>query len=440
MNKIVLFGAGRSSLYLINYLNDWCINNNYTFIICDKTVAYAQQHTKNSSSIEWQEVDIFNVDEISVIIDRAALVISLLPASMHIHIAKLCLKHRCNMATASYISDEMKSLNEQAKEMGLIFLNELGLDPGLDHLSAIKTLHLMQQKGYTATHFESYCGGLVQNESDGENPWKYKFTWNPRNVVVAGQGGAALFRRVGLERIVPYHQLFNYTSLFTIHENKYEGYPNRDSLKYEETYGIKGIPTLVRGTLRKEGYCSAWQVLVLLGLTDDSVTLHLPLNFTLKQWIASYLPENNSLQEAIMKYTNCSKIEIEKLKWLGLFSDEKLPMNIGTSAQILEEVLKKKWALQANDKDLIVMLHQFNFERNGETKRIQLQLELIGENAQYTAMAKTVGLPLAIGCRLILEKKISSRGVLMPIDKEWYEPILTELEMFGIVFKELELE
>ncbi|MDI1232955.1 MAG: saccharopine dehydrogenase C-terminal domain-containing protein, partial [bacterium] len=282
----------------------------------------------------------------------------------------------------------------------------------------------------------SYCGGLVANNSDGDNPWKYKFSWNPRNVVLAGAGAPALFLKNNELKLVPYHQLFKHIETFEIENaGSFEAYANRDSLKYMALYNLEQVSSMKRGTLRKKGYAAAWQVIVELGLTDDSIALQFSKGTTLSQWLATYLPNGHGdLKTELRLLTHCGEDEIAKLEWLGLFGHEKLPLISGTSAQILEEILKPKWHLSASDKDLIVMLHKIGYMQNGIQYWRSVHMTLEGESDTHTAMAKTVGLPLAIACKLILENKIQTKGVLAPVTEEFYEPVLKELENFGIYF------
>ncbi len=440
MKSVLVFGAGRSSLYLLEYLQKWCITNTAQLIVCDKDISFVAQHIAEKTAITFQEIDVFDIEKIAIKIQESILVISLLPATIHYHIAKLCLQYGKNLATASYISNEMALLNEEAMAKGLIFLNELGLDPGIDHLSAMQIMDNIKKDGGEITSFESYCGGLVADKCDGDNPWKYKFSWNPRNVILAGQGAPAQYQKNETLKVIPYHQLFNHTDTFQIESyGELEGYPNRDSLKYIELYKLHHIKTMIRGTLRKKGYCSAWQVFISLGLTDDTTQLQFKDNATLQTLLKTYLPASNlELKTQIKNYTHCTNTEIEKLAWLGFFSEEKLPLLNGTSAQILEELLKVKWRLNNDDKDLVVMLHKIGYIKNGQQKTITSSFVLEGASNTHTAMSKTVGLPLAIGCKLILENKVRTRGVLAPLTPEFYEPILAELAVNGVIFTEVE--
>jgi saccharopine dehydrogenase-like NADP-dependent oxidoreductase len=435
VKNILVFGAGRSSLFLVEYLSTYCDAQALELVVCDKDTSYAREHARVGAAVRFLEIDIRDTETVSALVASAELVVSLLPAALHIQIAGFCLLHKKNLATASYISDEMKALHEQVRDHGLLFLNECGLDPGIDHMSAMKMLDHIRKNGGDIIGFESYCGGLVADEDDGNNPWKYKFSWNPRNVVLAGQGAPALYLDNGKLRLVPYHQLFRHVKSFNIDGyGMLEGYPNRDSLKYRELYGLDHIEDMVRGTLRKTGYASAWQVFVDLGMTDDTTEVTWG-DTSFSDWLNMYLPDSElGIRENLQKYTGCSGPELEKFDWLGFFGNEKLPLLKSTSAQQLEEILKIKWQLMPEDKDLVVMLHRITYRKNEEIFLDQATMVLTGESNTHTAMAKTVGLPLAIACKLILEGKIGAKGVMAPVLPEIYEPVLEELKGFGIDF------
>jgi saccharopine dehydrogenase-like NADP-dependent oxidoreductase len=438
VNQILVFGAGRSSLFLIEILERYCQSHPFQLLVCDKDVAYAKANFVQSKNVTYQTLDIFNQDEVEALVQNSSLIVSMLPAALHINIAKLCLKHKKNLATASYVSDDMKALHQDVVSKGLVFLNEIGLDPGIDHMSAMQMMDAIKQKGGKIIGFKSFTGGLIADEDDGDNPWKYKFTWNPRNVVVAAQGPPATYLQDNHIKLMPYHKIFSESIDFSIpNYGTLEGYPNRDSLKYIELYGLHNIKTILRGTLRKPGFCSAWNVFVTLGMTDDSVQLKFPEHTTLNTWLKSYLPgEQTNQKEYIKSYCQCSDLDVQKLEWLGFFAEDKLPLCSGSSAQILEAVLTPKWKLQNDDKDLIVMLHEIEYELNGKSHTHTATLVLNGENSTRTAMAKTVGSPLALGCIQILEDKITQKGVLAPMSKEIYEPVLEQLHKLGIQFIE----
>jgi saccharopine dehydrogenase (NADP+, L-glutamate forming) len=409
----------------------------------DISLAAAQARILSSVHVKAIEFNILNEQASHQAIAQHDVVISLMPANLHPLVAKICLLYRKHLLTASYVSDEMKSFNEEAKSQNLLFLNECGLDPGIDHMSAMQIIDKIKSDGGELNSFESFTGGLIAPETDPLNPWRYKFTWNPRNVVMAGQG-TARFLQDGHYKFIPYQQLFNrITPVVVPGFGEYEGYANRDSLKYLETYGLHNIKTMLRGTLRNKGYCSAWNVLVQLGCCDDSYAMEGVEQMTHIEFINSFLVSSNTQHtvDAICKLFSLAKDgqEIARLKWSGLFSDERVGLTSGTPAQILEHILNKKWKLAPGDKDFIVMWHRFLFSHRGQQKEIQSYLTVTGDNEIQTAMAKTVGLPLGIAARLLLQNKITSRGVVIPVLKEIYEPILHELSTLGITMTEREI-
>ncbi|MGZ3919383.1 MAG: saccharopine dehydrogenase C-terminal domain-containing protein, partial [Bacteroidia bacterium] len=370
-------------------------------------------------------------------------VISMLPAFMHGDVARDCVEYGKHMATASYVSAEMKALHETAKEKGLILLNECGLDPGIDHASAMKVIDEIKEKGGEVVSFKSFCGGLVAPESN-DNPWGYKFSWNPRNVVLAGQGTAQYLDR-GLMKFIPYNRLF--TQIDTIEIEPYgmfDAYANRDSIGYIDVYGLYSINTMLRGTLRQRGYCKAWNVFIKLGLTDDTSKITHAGELTYTSLIDSFLPNTN--QSVKQKLRNLMKDEWddeveEMMEYLELFSDKKISMKEGSPAQLLQNLLEEKWKLKENDKDMIVMQHQFEYRlpESDKIHRLDSSLAVLGRDQHHTAMALTVGLPLAITVKNFLTNKFTSTGVVVPVTKEIYAPLLTELEKFGIIFNEKHL-
>jgi saccharopine dehydrogenase (NADP+, L-glutamate forming) len=365
----------------------------------------------------------------------------MLPASMHIILAEECVNFSKNLVTASYVSDQIKALNEKAIENDIIILNEIGLDPGIDHMSAKKVIDDIKNKGGKITSFKSYCGGLVAPEYDN-NPWNYKFTWNPRNVVLAGQSTASYISN-GNYKYIPYQQLFSrITEIEVLDEGKFEAYANRDSLSYREIYDLPNIPTMLRGTLRKKGFCDAWDIFVQLGMTDDTYQLSGVEHLTWKSFINSFLDydQSKSVEQKLAERFSTSNDVLNKLKWLGIFDDVNVNMKEGSPAQILQKLLESKLSLESNDKDMIVMQHLFEYELLGENKLLKSSLVLKGKDDLNTAMSMTVGLPVAIAVELILNNKIKSRGVLIPTDKEIYDPVLKKLEVFEIKFVEEEFK
>ncbi len=441
MRNILLIGAGRSSSSLITYLLNKSIVENLHITIADISLKNAENKIQDHKNGTALELDIFNEAERQTAIKHADIVISMLPAHLHLNIAKDCLTFGKNMVTASYISKEMKELNDEAVEKNLIFMNEIGLDPGIDHMSAMQVIDAIREKGGKMLLFESFTGGLVAPESD-DNLWNYKFTWNPRNVVLAGQGGAAKFLQEGRYKYIPYHKLFRRTEILHIEGyGKFEGYANRDSLKYKSVYNLDDILTLYRGTIRRVGYSRAWNIFVQLGMTDDSYTIEDSENMSYRDFTNSFLPYNPN-DSVELKLRHCLKIDQDDIIWeklleLNIFSPtKKVALKNATPAQILEKILKDSWTLKEDDKDMIVMQHLFGYELNGKKHQIESSMVCIGDNQTYTAMAKTVGLPVAIATLKILNKEIKTPGVQIPINKEVYEPILKELKENGIIFKE----
>jgi saccharopine dehydrogenase-like NADP-dependent oxidoreductase len=441
MNRILVLGAGRSSFSLISYLLEKAHLFDAQITIGDFSETVAREKVNNAARGTAVQFDIQNTEASRQAIAKADVVISLMPANLHPLVAKICLAEKKHLLTASYVSDEMKSFDEEAKARGLLFLNECGLDPGIDHMSAMQVIDGIRQRGGSLTSFESFTGGLIAPETDPENPWRYKFTWNPRNVVMAGQG-TAKFLFDEEYKYISYPQLFQRTTPITVPGfGEYEGYANRDSLKYMETYSLQDIKTMLRGTLRNRGYCSAWNVLVQLGCCDDSYLMEGVESMRHIDFIHAFLKVKE--ESAIEKLCSTFRLspdgeEIKRLRWSELFSEEKIGLDKGTPAQVLEHILNKKWKLNAGDKDFIVMWHRFRYMLNGKQKEIQAYLTATGDDEVNTAMAKTVGLPLAIAARLLVEGKIKSRGVVIPVIKEIYDPVLAELGKMGIKLVETE--
>jgi saccharopine dehydrogenase-like NADP-dependent oxidoreductase len=439
--RLLVLGAGRSSSALINYLLEASVNNQWEVIVGDFSKQAAEERIDNHPCGSAIQFDISNVEASRVVIAAVDLVVSLIPAHLHPKVARICLTEKKHLLTASYVSEEMNSFHAEALKNDILFLNECGLDPGLDHMSAMQVIDRIKNEGGNLTSFESFTGGLIAPATDPENPWRYKFTWNPRNVVLAGQG-TAKFLQEGSPKYIPYHQLFTRTTEVRVPGwGEYEGYANRDSLKYLETYGLVGINTMVRGTLRNRGYCNAWNVLVQLGCCDDTYQLENVNELTHRDFINLFLKSDLKTAEGnICKAfgLDANGEEMKRLVWSGFFSNEKVGLSAGSPAQVLEHILQKKWKLNTGDRDFIVMWHRFGFTLNGSEREIQAYLTCVGDDSTRTAMAKTVGLPLAIAAKLLLQNKIKSRGVVIPVTAEFYGPILKELADFKISLVEKE--
>jgi len=444
MQKILILGAGRSATSLIAYLHQRASENQWEITIGEMNLALAKEKTSEFPNAHLIEFDIENNEQVHEEISKTDLVISMLPARFHIIPAKKCAELGKNMVTASYLTDDIKELSSEYESKGAHCLMELGLDPGIDHMSAMKVLDRLREEGHELTAFETFTGGLLSEDRENDNPWKYKFTWNPRNVVLAGQGYVK-FIQEGRYKYIPYHHLFQRTEVIHIPGHGYfEGYANRDSLKYLDLYKLRGINTLYRGTLRRLGYCKGWDIFVQLGATEDTYELENVGELTHRQFINSFLQYNpgDSIELKLAHYLSIGleSEEMYKLKWLDLFTDELVGLDRGTPAQILEHILKKKWTLNEEDRDLIVMWHKFEYLDKGESKQIQAHMVVEGENQTDTAMSKTVGLPLAIAAENVLNGTINMPGVHIPTHKEIYEPILIELDKMGFEFSEREVE
>ncbi|HFA50645.1 MAG TPA: saccharopine dehydrogenase [Bacteroidetes bacterium] len=446
MNNILILGAGRSSGALIGYILGQAKIYNWRVTVADSNLEAATKKVNGHPNGMGVWLDVMKINDRRDLIKRADLVISLLPAHLHIEVAKDCILLNKHIVTASYVSKDIYKLADDFRNKELLFVGELGLDPGIDHMSAMKTINEIKDMGGHLTSFISNTGGLVALEDLKGNPWRYKFTWNPRNVVKAGQGTAQYLEN-GKLKYVPYRRLFKEYQLIDIpgFDEPFEVYANRESLLYRDAYGLGDTPNIFRGTIRYRGYCDAWNALVKIGLTDDSYPILGSENITYHELLEAYLSKPKtaglSVKDRIGELLGERPYSpvMKKLDWLGLFSKKKIGVPEATPALILEKLLLEKWKLEPEDKDLIVMQHQFDYTLDGKKKRRYSSMVLHGKNAKDTAMAKTVGLPLGIFAKLVMTGKITSRGVHIPVSKESYEPVLKELEEHGIKFTEREV-
>lgn len=444
MKSILIFGAGRSASYLIKYLVEKSKTEQFQLTIADRTEEEAGKYIPDESDVQAISVDLEDKKSRKALIENHDIVISMLPASLHMSIAKDCLKAKKHLITASYASPEMNKLHEKVKEEKLIFMNECGLDPGIDHMSAMKVIDKIRRDGGKVILFESFCGGLVAPEHD-DNLWNYKFTWNPRNVVLAGQGAAAKFIQQGKFKYIPYTRLFRRTEFFQIDGfGKFEAYANRNSLHYKEAYGLNDALTVFRGTVRRPGFSRAWNVFVQLGMTDDSYKIEHSQGLSYREFVNLFLPYHptDSVEVKLRLMLDIQQDDViwEKLVELDLFNPDKIiPIDKATPAQALEYIVSQCWNLKSDEKDMVVMYHMIGYEINGEQKQIDATMVSVGENRSDTAMAKTVGLPVGIIALQILRNKISTYGVQIPTASEVYEPVFKELEEHHIYFSEKEV-
>lgn len=446
-HTVLVIGAGRSATFLIDYLLAHAAKNNWKVIIADLSLALATQKAAQHAAAYPIALDLNDESALSDVIRRSTLVVSLAPADKHIQIARVCLAEKKHLFTASYVSPEMQAMDAAVQAAGLLFFNELGCDPGIDHMSALALLAEIKAASGTVEEFYSFTGGLIAPDTI-DNPWAYKFSWNPRNVVLAGQPGPARYLANGVTRFIPYQRLFQEVIPFEIDGfGKLEGYANRDSVPYREQYALTDVKTLLRGTLRYPGYAFAWHVLVWLGLTNDQLILQQTDRLRFRDFLLAFLPPDpaptvkESLINTLGKYLAYDKAQVEevlvKFEAIDLFSDRCFQRSSGTPAQLLQEILEEKWALKTGDRDLVVMTHRIIYrDKQGKRQHKQSTLLLEGDNDYHTAMAKTVGLPLAIAVKNFLNGQIELKGVHIPVQASVYQPILAELATLGIDFKE----
>jgi saccharopine dehydrogenase-like NADP-dependent oxidoreductase len=438
MTNILVFGAGKSSSYLIKYLLEYSSKHFWQVTVADSNMNAALERISNHPFGNATQIDIHEDILRKRLISNSNIVISLLPPALHIIVAKDCIDLRKNLVTASYVSDEIKNLHLEARNNGLLFMNEMGLDPGIDHMSAMKIIHEVERLGGEIYSFKSYCGGLVSPAHD-TNPWHYKISWNANNIVNAGKSGAD-FLISGFEEHIEYKSLFQkIENIYVPRVGKLAAYANRDSLSYRSVYHLNNVKTMLRATLRHPEFCIGWHVIVNLGLTNDTIK-YATSNTTYKQWFleATKHIEGATPQEKIKTiYANDTLAE-NLLEWLGIFSNESISNKTeASSVQIVLALIEEKWKMEDSDKDMIVMQHEFEYGRRNLDAKLISTLVVEGEDKTYTAMAKTVGLPMAIFTKLFLNGKIKNLlGVQIPIMKEVYKPILKELTEYGIEFDE----
>ncbi len=498
MKSVLLFGAGKSATVLIDYLLDTAITENWKIVVVDANLKLAQSKIGTSQKATAVSFDITNTAERGRFIKQADIVISLLPPFLHIEVARDCVKFQKNLLTASYVDDAIRELEHDISKNKLLFLCEMGLDPGIDHMSAMQIIDSIHAKGGSISSFKSHCGGLVAPESD-DNPWHYKISWNPRNIIMAGKAGAH-YKEQGVEKKLQYGELFNGDHIVEIPDlGVLSWYPNRDSLSYVPLYGLQDTTTFIRTTLRHPDFMYGWKNIIDLKLTDetpqydtDGKTLsqvfkeHMD-KYGFGEWLNEKLSERfaetRGLMENLMKLMeaeneatregdeipqtfmtaddsgNINEIGIDEVKnqaaaylaqqmhqanltlkqlfFLGL-DDQDTMVNKGfcSAADILQFAVEKKLSLRPYDKDMIVMLHEFEYKIGNTESSISSSLVVKGENNLRTAMAKTVGLPLGIAAKLILQGKIRLTGLHIPTRKEIYEPVLKELEQLGVQFNE----
>ncbi|MFD2921009.1 saccharopine dehydrogenase C-terminal domain-containing protein [Terrimonas rubra] len=428
MKQILLFGAGKSATVFITYIINNAAKENWMLTIVDASQELALAKIGGSPHGRALSFDITDTEARNKVVSEADIVVSMLPAALHYQVATSCIKYKKHLLTASYVDDAIKEQENTLKENGILFLCEMGLDPGIDHMSAMQLIDDIHAAGGVVQSFKSHCGGLVAPESDN-NPWHYKISWNPRNVVLAGKAGAHYLEE-GKEIRLPYGQLFNTGNTVSVDGlGKLGWYANRDSLSYATLYGLETAHTFVRTTLRYVDFIDGWRKIVDLGLTDEADKIDTS-NKTLAAIWQQLIPA------AVIAHA--SPLFLQQLEHFGYHdSDTVLPAGNYTRADFLQLILETKLALSPGDKDMIVMLHEIDYTDNtGAAKHINSSLIVKGDNSLHTAMAKTVGLPLAIATKYILNGTIQLTGLHIPTIKEIYKPVLEALGKEGILFEE----
>ncbi len=433
MKHVLCLGAGLVARPYVQYL----CNHGYHVTVASRTKSKAERLIEGCKNAEAVAFNIATDDELlDELTSHADLVCSLLPYTFHVKAAKVAIKHKKHFCTTSYISDEMQSLDQTAKDAGVLLLNECGVDPGIDHMSAMKIIDTVHNNGGRVVSFTSFTGGLPAPDANN-NPFGYKLSWSPRGVLLAGRNDAH-FLRDGVEVKIPGADLFdNYEIMEIPGMGKFEGYPNRDSMSYIEIYGIPETKTMLRGTLRNIGWCSTLKKIADLGLLD--ITEHnlsgMSYSDMMKKLISS---DSDDSKSAVAKFLNLSTDDpiIARLEWLGLFSDLKIPTGITTYLDALCHLFEEKLQYAPGERDMIVMHHEFIVEYHDKREKITSTLIDYGIPNGDSSMSRTVALPVAIASRMILENKINLTGVHRPVLKAIYDPILKELESQNIRFDE----
>ncbi len=439
MQTILVAGAGKSSIYLIEYLLSNAGRNKWKVIVADGSKDAVYEKIKKHPHAEAAVIDITKAEQRVPLVQRADIVVSLMPPHLHIHLAKDCLVHKKNLITSSYISPEMKAMDEDVKKAGLMFMCEMGLDPGIDHMTANQIIHSIERVASSITSFKSYCGGLIAPESDN-NPWHYKFSWNPKNIITAGADGAQYLQN-GKVVNVPYEDIFDNCKKIKVDGlGNLAYYPNRDSLRYLDLYHVPDIKTFIRATLRYPVFCKGWNAIVSLGLTNQQDSFD-TANLTFAGWIKQKTGFSaGELKKHVLSKLNGEADDklIAMLDWLGLFEDKTIMLGKVSSADIMLHLLLNKWEMAPFDKDMVVMQHEVEYVHKGSKIKMTSSMVIKGESRDHSAMAKTVGLPMAVLTKLILTNRITMpTGVLIPNMPSVYRPVLTELKHHGIEFTEV---
>lgn len=447
MKHVLLLGAGKTAPYLIEYLLKKGQKSGWQLHIADQNLETVADLSKSYPQAQVFSLDVQDDFSRRRAISQMDLVISLLPTKFHLCVAVDAAATGIDMLTASYAKADLSALNKAFADKGRLLLMEMGLDPGIDHMIAAKIIQQVQEQGHKIHSFEAFTGALLAPNSYEDNPWQYKFTWSPAQIMRAGQEGAQ-FIQEGALKFIPYHQVFRRIERIHIPGQGYfEGYGNRDSISYRETYGLQHIPTLYRGTLRPLGFCAAWNALMRIGATDSKYEITHLENMTHRDFFNTFLMHHPT-DSVELKFAHYMRLDmhaevIEKIKWLGLFEHTPIGMQgSATAIDILQHIIHKKWQMRPQDQDKVLLWEKTRFTdaETGRLRELQAYLSCTGENAARTAIAKTVGLTLGIAAGLVLEGKLKSlQGLQLPTQAQIYTPVLKELANYGITHQEEEV-
>jgi saccharopine dehydrogenase (NADP+, L-glutamate forming) len=443
MKKVLVLGAGLSASTLIRYLLEHAEAENWLVRIGDLHKDIARKKVDNHPRGEAFAIDVENSSSLEKEVSSSNIVISLLPSHLHQPVASACLKSGRHLVSTSYVTRDIMEMDKEARSKGVLFMMETGVDPGIGHMSAMQVIDRIRENGDQIIAFESAAGDLIAAPFD-QNPWKFKFTWAPSNIVLAGQAGARFYHN-GKFKYIPYHKIFQRIETIDIPGlGGFEVYPEGDSLRYQSAYGLYNVLTMFRGTIRHPGFCKAWDLLVQLGATDDSFVMDDTDNMTFREFTNSFLAYDiiNPVESEIARYLGIEENSelMDKLSWLGLFGNKRIGIPGLTPARILQHILEQKWQLGPADRDMIIMQNQFDYLHLGSHRKIISNMVLMGEDHHHTALSISTGLPAAITAKLILQGRISLRGVRIPVFREIYAPVLEELAELGIWFTEKDIK
>lgn len=444
MKRILVLGAGKSSPYLISYLLDQAEKHDWFVVIADMDLDLAQSRLGVSSRGEAIRFDINNSKARSAQIGQSDVVVNMLAPRFQYVVASACVRFGKHMISVSYEDRLMRDLAKDAERRGVLMLTEIGLDPGIDHMSATELIQRIRNAGGIIKSFESYGGGLPAPDTLS-NTMKYVISWNPRNVVMAGENGAQ-FMEKGQIKILPYHNVFKSTWPLEVPGiGMMEVYPNRDSLAYRERYGFDDADTVIRGTIRYPGWCEAWYQIQQLGLPNEKMIIPGLKDRTFAELTEMFLPLNigsqTTIDKRVARFLNINPTGeiIEKMRWLGLFSEDKIQFDVETAAGVMTHLLSDKLRLTPDARDMVILMHKIIAEypdENNRQEEITSTMLHYGEKAGFTSMAKSVGLPAALVAHLLLTEELALSGCHIPTHPKIYEPLMEKLAAEGFSFSE----